>query len=163
LKAFETYSFDYLLKPVEKERLELTISKLEKQKTTPKLNDLLVNLETFLPKDEITTMPVKIGDGIKLVKLDEVLYFEASDKFADFYDQSGKRLCTDYSLKELEVKLPSYFIRVSKSIIINKNKVVELKKYFRGKYIIIFDDLLQTKITTGATYLKNVTEIINCF
>jgi two-component system, LytTR family, response regulator len=157
IKAFETNSIDYLLKPVEKERLAKTISKISKhliQKMT--LKDIADNIEKQIPKPEITSIPYKTGDKIILIKLEEITYFEANDKYVNFYNQSGKSFLTDYSLKYFESILPKNFIRVSKSIIINKDYLKELNRMFKGKFLILLNDVNQTKIETGGFYTENI-------
>lgn len=80
----------------------------------------------------------------------------SNGKIKAVYDNSGNSFLTDLSLKELEHKLSANFIRVSKSIIINKDYVKEIHKYFRGKIIFILDDLKKTKITSGSYYGEQI-------
>jgi len=164
LKAFETHSIDYLLKPVEKERLNLTIEKLEKldiQKNEHKIKKLLQSLDNYNQENEVTSIPFKIGDRVVLVKLENVTYFEAKDKYVNYYDVHGKEYLTEQTLKTLEKKLPDYFIRVSKSLITNKNKILEYQKYFKGKYILIVDDVKRTKLLTGGKYSPIIKNMFN--
>ena len=63
---------------------------------------------------------------------------------------------SDQSLRCLEEKLPDYFIRVSKSIILNKNYVIEVHKYVRGKVVFVMEDLKRSKIISGASYSENI-------
>lgn len=160
LQAFETHSIDYLLKPVEPERLLLTIEKLEKTNHQHQnLQSFLQTIEQYLPKKEVTSIPFKVGDRVILVKLENILYFEAKNKYVNYFDVQGKSYLTEQSLVALEEKLPPYFTRISKSIIVNKNKVLEYQKYFKGKFVIILDDAHRTQLISGEKYTERIRRI----
>jgi two-component system LytT family response regulator len=93
-----------------------------------------------------------VGDKTVMVKLEHVVFFQAEDKYIKFYNAEGKKFMTDQSLKTLEEKLPLNFVRVSKSVILNRNFVNEVHRYFRGKVIFVMFDINKTKITSGSTY-----------
>ena len=157
LQAFESFSVDYLLKPVEKERIESTISKLEHLHGGSQLSDIVDSLESINPvKKYPTAIPHKIGDRIVLVKISDITYFEADKKYTDFYDVKLKKYVTEQTLQNLEKVLPPEFLRVSKSVIVNFNFVKELHKYFRGKYILMLDDINRSKIVSGASYRESI-------
>lgn len=160
VRAFETHSIDYLLKPVEPERLLLTIEKLEKTNfQNQNLQTLLQNIEHYLPKKEVTSIPCKIGDRVILVKLENVLYFEAKNKYVNYFDVQGKSYLTEQSLSALEEKLPAYFTRISKSVIVNQNRVLEYRKYFKGRFVLILDDVRRTQLISGEKYAPRIREI----
>jgi two-component system, LytTR family, response regulator len=155
LKAFEAYSIDYLIKPVDEVRLRLTIEKIQKiagQYDHPSLQTVIDAIRKMEPKPVPTSIPHKLGDKTILVKLENVAFFEAEDKYVNFYNAEGTRFISDQSLKTLSEKLPENFVRVSKSVIINKLFVNEVHRYFRGKVIFVMDDVKKTKITSGSTY-----------
>jgi two-component system, LytTR family, response regulator len=161
LQAFESFSIDYLLKPVEKKRLVTTISKLEHLHKNQNLAELI---KTFvLPNKK--TYPISIahksGDKIILVKLSEITYFKADNNYVNFYNTESKEYLTEQSLQYLEETLPPEFMRISKSAIINCTFVKELHKYFRGKFIINISDLNRTKIETGANYREKIMNKFN--
>lgn len=162
IKAFETQSVDYLLKPVELSRLIKTIGKLYRLSEHASLiSQMKSELQNAVSSAKSTIIPVKIGDRIILITLDHVTYFEASDKSVHFYDVKGKQYLSDHSLQSLESKLPDYFIRVSRSVIVNKNYISECRRHFKGNYILVLNDAKSSKIQTGNTYseqLKNILE-----
>jgi DNA-binding LytR/AlgR family response regulator len=166
LKAFETNTIDYLLKPIEKERLKAAIEKLERFSNTQSKEQIaqLVNyVKNMQPASEVTSIPVKIKDRIILVRLSEVTYFEAKDKYVSIFTTDNKEYVTDVSLKSLEEKLPCNFIRVHRAYIINKNHVLELQKFFQGKLIITLNDKNSTKITCSSMYSTQVMGSLDVF
>lgn len=152
LEAFNTYSVDYLLKPVESDRLQLTIQKIEKISNGNNEN-LYENIKQINFKTPvITTIAHKLGNKIIPVKLEEIVYFFANEKYVNFYNQNGETFITDQTLLLLSQKLQTDFLRVSKSLLINRNYVKEMHKYFKGKYVFIMNDKAQTKLVSGGMY-----------
>lgn len=159
INAFAENSIDYLLKPVEEERLEKSIQKLLSLGKAQKAIDLKSIQEAFnqlQPKKDITALPIKIGHKIILIRLAETAYFKSSDGYISLYTTAGKEYITDLSLQELEEKLPDNFIRVQKSYIVNKNNIKEIQRYFNNRLILFLDDINNTKITTGTNYITQI-------
>jgi two-component system, LytTR family, response regulator len=162
LQAFDSYCIDYLVKPLSKERFAKTVEKLIQFNG----NDNEINLQKLIQqfpninkKTEATTLPVKVGDKVIFVRLDEVSYFKADEKYVSIITKHSKSYILDTSLKQLEEKLPASFIRVHKSYIINKNLVKEIRKHFNNRFIFILDDYDQSKITSGRSYYQAVREL----
>ncbi|POY39188.1 DNA-binding response regulator [Solitalea longa] len=163
IKAFEENSIDYLLKPVEAERVELTVAKLQKvnihsANTNPaKLLDLFEKLQT---KKELKALPVKIGDRFLLVKTSEISHIEADDKYVSLKTLKGDSYLTDYTLSSLESKLPESFLRVHRGCIINAENMKEVRKGFNGALIAIMNDINGSKISTSRSYTDNLKRIL---
>jgi two-component system LytT family response regulator len=164
IRAFEENSIDYLLKPVEKERLQLTVEKLKKLKVDNKAIDynqqLFQAIEQLKPRKELISIPVKMGDRILLIRLEEIVYFEAEDKYVYLHTLEDKKYLIDNSLSSLEEKLPVGFIRTSRSVIINQHYVKEIQKYFSGRYVLLMNNKAQSKITTGLSYADKVRALL---
>ena len=162
IKAFEQNSIDYLLKPIEKERLEVTVQKLKRLKNTGQNNDttkLLEWIEKIKPQKEITSIPVKIGDKILLIKLSDIIYLEAKEKYVFINDTEGKEHLIDFTLSELNAKLPKQFMQVHRAYIINKEKIKEIKKYGDGKYVMVMNNKTNSQIISGSSYTQEVKSI----
>lgn len=164
LKAFESHSVDYLIKPIDEILLNRTIEKLQKisgNLGNISLQSVIDSIRKIEPKPQPTTISHKHGDKTILVKLEKVVFFEAEDKYVNFYDVEGSKFMTDMSLKTLSEKLPDYFVRVSKSSMINKQFTSEVHRYFRGRFILVMDDSKKTKITSGSSYAETIKNIFN--
>lgn len=164
IRAFEENSIDYLLKPIETERLEKTVEKLRKLKSNSgdnsMNNSLLQLIEQFKPKRDIHSISVKSGEKILFIPLTEISFFEAEDKYVFLNTTDGKQYLTNYTIASLEEKLPENFIRVSRSSIINSLLIKELQKYFSGKYLVIMRDTKASKIETGLAYGENLKKLM---
>jgi len=162
LQAFDSNCIDYLVKPLTKERFAKTVEKLMQFNG----NDTEINLQKLIhqfsngnKKTEATTLPVKLGDRVIFVRLDEVSYFKADEKYVSIITKHSKSYMLDTSLKQLEEKLPASFIRVHKTFLINKNLIKEIRKHFNNRFILILDDYDQSRITSGRSYYQVVREL----
>lgn len=158
LKAFETNSIDYLVKPVRLERLQKSINKLKQfNKTIPDQNilGLLKELSTKSQKHAMTSITVKKDDKLVFIKLEEVSHFSAEERYVAVHAKEGKFL-TEEPLSQLEQKLPANFLRVQRATIINKDYVSEVQKYFNSRYVINLMNKKKTKIISGRNYNKMI-------
>lgn len=162
LKAFEENSVDYLLKPIESERLDKAIEKLQRLskdsdiKLQPQLHKLIEALNT---RKEFKSFPVKIGDKIIFIKPEDISYLEAKDKYVFIVTDENKEYLTDFSLSSLEDKLPRNFVRVHRAHIINTDKIKEIHKGFNSCFSIIMKDSAKSRIQTGRSYNDQVKAI----
>ncbi len=165
IRAFEENSIDYLLKPIEAERLAKTVEKLQKFKSQPVPenpfnHNLMALLETLKPKRDMHAISVKVGDRILFVPLVEIAFFEAEDKYVFLHTLGGKKHLANYTITALEEKLPASFVRVSRSSIVNSLEIKELQKEFNGNFSIRLKDVKQTSVRTGSAYAEQVRGLI---
>lgn len=153
LKAFETNSIDYLIKPIKESRLQKTILKIEQLKANFSKERVLNAIEIIETKSKktISSVTVKKENKILFVKPEDISHFEATEKYVTLYTNKGNELI-EQSLTQLEEKLPDYFLRVHRSFLINTNYVKDFQKYFNNRYIISLHNPKKTVITSGRTY-----------
>lgn len=155
IKAFETFSIDYLLKPIKEERLNQSIAKLRQFGRLDKSVDLAGLQEIirqFQTPQKATALPIKTGDRINLIRFENISYLEASDKYVFIFTIDGQKHLTDQSLTALEEKLPPEFFRIQKSYIINKERIKEMHRHFNSRYLFVMDDKTGSRLTSGRTY-----------
>jgi len=153
VKAFEEESIDYLLKPIETERLEKAVNKLKKLELNSNYTIPLELLMSQLKiKKDIKTLTVKIGDKILLVKLQDLAFIEAEDKYVFLHTVDGNKNLTDFTISALEEKLPEQFIKINRGTIINTDLIKEIRKGFNGTFYFIMNDIRQTKLTSSRSH-----------
>jgi two-component system LytT family response regulator len=155
IKAFETFSIDYLLKPIKEERLQQSIDKLKqfgKADSPINITGLQQIIQQFKTPQKSTALPIKTGDRIILLRYENIAYLEAQDKYVLVFTNDGQKHLTDHSLTALSEKLPSQFHRIHKSYIINKDRIKEMHRHFNSRYLFIMEDKSGTRITSGRTY-----------
>ncbi len=129
LQAFEVNALDYLLKPIEPERLAEAVTRIAKQ-NTPKQK----STEKLLETDRVF---VKDGDRCWFVPLEKVALFESEGNYTRLYFENEKPLVCR-SLAYLEERLePKIFFRASRKHIINLKWVVNLESSHNGGMIVM--------------------------
>lgn len=163
VKAFEEESVDYLLKPIEDERLAKAVNRLQTQQQEP---DYTIPLDLLMRqlkiKKEVKTLTVKIGDRILLVKIQDLVYIDAEEKYVFLNTIDGKRSLTDFTITALAEKLPDQFVRINRSTIINSDLIKEIKRGFNGAFFFIMNDAESTKLNSSRSFgpaLKDVFDI----
>jgi two-component system, LytTR family, response regulator len=162
IKAFDALSVDYLLKPLKDDRIARALGKLQYFGAGCGPRAVWNNFESlskgFSPQ-RANTLSVKKGSKFTLVQLSDIVYFEASDKYTFVHTTTGQKLFCDHMLSVLEEKLPDDFIRVQKSYIVNKQKVVEIHKYSNNRYTLVLNNRDFTRIVTGPSYLQVIKQV----
>ena len=149
IKAFEEGSIDYLLKPIEIERLDKTIKKLRQTNLTfapVQVDELIRQMQA---KKAIKTLTVKLGDKILLIKLTDIVFVQAEDKYVFLHTADGKKHLTDFTLSALEEKLPEEFLRIHRSEIINTEYIKEIRKGFNGALVFVLNNSDETRLTSS--------------
>jgi len=164
LQAFETNSIDYIVKPVKPERLGITLDKIKNLNRNNDYSQILKWVEETIAlrkKETVTSFPVKVGDKVIFIKTDDIAYFEANEKYVELNNRQGKKHLLDQSLNYLEGKLPGNFLRVHRAIIINTLLIKEIRRYMGSKYSIILNDMLQSRVISGRSYVEKIKELLD--
>ncbi len=160
LQAFETNSIDYLVKPVRPDRLQKALDKLQNITKASSNNDLQALIaqmkQMHQPKEEATTLPVRKNQSILFIKICDIMYFKACDKYVELYTRKGEMYLTDNSLAHLEDKLPTYFKRIHRAHIINSSEILEIKKYLGGRYIFVLNDVSKSEVSSSRSFNQEI-------
>lgn len=162
VKAFEEDTVDYLLKPVEPERLAATMEKIrrrlpssENEPALPqdfdweKLRELVNRSDAYIQR-----LQIKIGDRIVFLNLDEVIRFQSEDKYTTVYAIDG-RYVIDTPIIELEKKLdPRNFVKVHRSHIVAIDYIAECRKTEQGKMVMVLKDKNMTQLQVSRSVIK---------
>lgn len=157
LKAFETNAIDYLLKPVEPERLQKSIAKL-KNITLSQKSDFNGHIEALLSQLTPKTLrQITVQDGSKVlfIPIEEIIYFKASHKYVEVHTQSNMYLITK-TLNELEEKLESNFTRIHRSTLVQQQYIKEVIKHEDGNHSIRLNDKQGTELSLSRSARKKL-------
>lgn len=124
IKAFEVNALDYILKPIQPERLKEAISKV-----TIQVNENVIEGDKLGPNNLVF---VKDGEKCWFVKLENVPMFESEGNYVRVYFDNHKPLILK-SLNNLANKLDeNVFFRANRKFIINLNWVDSIESWFNG-------------------------------
>lgn len=133
--AFEAGALDYLLKPLDPQRLALALERVRQRLhlTPPSLEPLLLQLaQRAMPRPHLRWIKAAVGDTVQLITVDDVVYFQADSKYTRVVATGGEALIRK-PLQELLQELdPSVFWQVHRSIIVNVSAIRTVHRSFRG-------------------------------
>jgi len=120
IEAFKTNGIDYLMKPVEEERLKQAIEKTKMFSSSLALEKFLAISNSVTNKIYKSRFMVKVGDKIKSIPIEEILAFYSLEKATYIHTVSDRDYCVDYSIDQLETLLdPCVCFRISRKYIIS--------------------------------------------
>lgn len=151
LEAFEASAVDYVLKPLDPARLAKVVTKLQalasSATTSSSQLDALRALSAFdsvPPGASLEWLHVSTGQQVRLTHVDDVLFFESDTKYTRVVAGEVDGLIRT-SLKELIDQLPSSFVQVHRSAVVNRHFVRAVHRV---------DDTVELEIKGNNTRLK---------
>jgi len=145
IEAFELGVLDFVPKPFTEERLQLAWQRFSGEKARA--------------KPDLKTLPVKAGNRVKLLKLENIIYFEAQKKFTDIHLNDGATYAQEKSLTSLERLLPDGFKRIHRSYIANLDYAESLVSHRGSRYSLALKE--GHSLPVGRTYIKGLKEIFS--
>ena len=120
LEAFKTNGIDYLLKPIEEERLKQAIAKAEHFSPGLMLEKILSISNPGSEKAYKSRFMVKVGDKIKSIPVEEIRIFYSQEKASFIRTSDGHNYCIDYALDQLEPMLdPEVYFRINRGYLVH--------------------------------------------
>lgn len=160
LQAFETHAVDYLLKPVEKQRLIEALTATTKlsraqQKNLSASSDLKhQNTATNEPRQHICA---RVRGNLVLVPIEDVYYFHADQKYISVCHKNGELLIED-TLLHLEQEFSQNFLRIHRNALVCTNKISGIGKNEHANFITFKD--IPKQLEVSRRHLPSVRKII---
>lgn len=164
LEAFGANSLDYLLKPVERAKLDRALDKIDRMRggaeSRPEIRDLLERLNAIAApqRDYPTRVASRVGERVEFVELSRVTHFFAAEKLT--YAATGaKNFVVDHTIQELEEKLdPRRFIRIHRATLLNLDYLNDLHTWFAGRLMARLKDEKKTELAVSRDRVKALKE-----
>lgn len=158
VEAFDRRAADYLLKPVADDRLLRTIARLkpmlERAKIPANVAELVAQLTGVLPmrqRAHLRWIRAAIGESVRQIPVDEVLYLQAQDKYVSVYTKEGESLIRT-PLSELSEQLdPNDFWQIHRSTIVNIHRVSATQRDVMGRTTVKLKDS-KTELPVSRAY-----------
>ncbi len=164
VRAFEENALDYLLKPVEADRLASALGRI-RERINPHFQfspEQVASLTRALsPNTEATSIPVKVGERFVFIPLDSITHFQARDKYVYLHTSEGKEYLTSHTLVSLTDKLPVHFIQVHRAYIVNRHAIREVQSFFNNRYVLLLGEQKRVRITTGPFYARAIQDVLS--
>lgn len=164
VRAFEVNAVDYLLKPIDKSRLEKAVQRARKQlESEVSSNQKIISLLNMIasPSPKRSKLLVKEKNRNILVDSEEVIFAYVSDGIISVTtkDVAGE---TNYrTLEDLQADLDQEtFWRVNRSYLVNINKISEVIPWFNRTLQLKMGDRKQTEISVSRSHSKRLKEYL---
>lgn len=139
IQAFEVNSIDYLLKPVQEERLRAALSKYSTLKDRQQKDraGLFEEFKIALSKanrEYKSRFLCKVGNKIKSIPTDKIRYFYSKNKMTFIVDESQSRFPVNNTLDEIDNLIdPQNFFRINRQFVVHYSAISEIHPYFKGR------------------------------
>lgn len=134
IEAFNTNGIDYLLKPVEEERLLKAIEKVKQFSPMPALEKLFEMVAQKQEKQYKSRFLVKIGDRIKSIPIEEIDAFYSYEKATYLHTKGKRSYCIDFALDHLEeIVDPEKFFRINRKYLVSLNACASITAWSNSR------------------------------
>ncbi|MCX7951988.1 MAG: LytTR family DNA-binding domain-containing protein [Clostridiales bacterium] len=164
LNAFDYNALDYVLKPIDEQRFDITINRIEerllsRQNRASNFDEKTIEktIKNVLKQREIK-IPCEQNEKIILVDLDDVFYFSIEED-KTIVKTNNNKLETKFTLNELEEM--TNFLRTHRSFLVNSSKVKEIHPWFNGTYKLIMKDSDKSEVPVSRSKGKLIKEFYN--
>jgi DNA-binding LytR/AlgR family response regulator len=149
VEAFERAAIDYLLKPTEKERLQLTVDRLKERLAAPKeasasVNDSVTALLSQIAEKVAAPKPkylqwiqASIGQDLRMIPVEEILFFRSDEKYTCVQTEKFEALIRK-PVRDLADELdPSLFWQIHRATLVNVNAIEGVTRDIRGRHLVM--------------------------
>ena len=164
IEAFEIQAFDYILKPLDEARIEITINRLKEKyinnnQYQNEMVDKVSQIINSLNKVDINLKRIPCVENgiIKLIDVNTIYYCYIEDE-KTYVKTHDKSYSTNYILSKIETRTD--FFRVHRSYLVNIDKIRELYSWFHGTYKLVINDIEKTEIPVSRNNVHKLKELL---
>ena len=147
IEAFKTSGIDYLLKPIEEERLKQAIEKVRHFSPGYLVEKILSIANPTSEKNYKSRFMVKVGDKIKSIPAEDVLVFYSQEKATFIYSTDKRTYNIDYTLDQLEPLVnPAVFFRINRKYIVSIDTCTNILAWTNSRLRLKFEGIADQNI-----------------
>ncbi len=152
VRAFEANAADYLLKPFDRDRLRQALQRgRERAKRKAQSHSMAEVLNLLSRLKRSSKLPrrfaIRLGERILVVKPDEIDWIQGAGNYSELHVGGAVHLLRG-TLSELEQQLsPNTFIRISRSLIVNVDRIQEIQAKSHGDCVVVLRDGIKLSAT----------------
>ena len=163
LKAFEVHAVDFLLKPFDRERFQTALKRAKErlaQKGPGELDQRIAALLAEIKPEAkaLERLAVKTSGRVIFVRTSDIDWIEAADNYVNLHVGNESHLHRETLTALAERLPPKKFMRISRSTIVNVDRIKELQPLFHGEYAVILRN--GTTLTLSRSYRDALDELI---
>ena len=163
VEAFRWEALDYLLKPVDKERLGVTLGRVRKaiQERSQGIAGELPQSAPGRPSQQRTKLLVRSSNRNFIIDSQDLIYATIDDGVISMVTTTVEGESNYRTIEELQSNLdPDMFWRVHRSYLVNINRIKEVIPWFKSSYQLKMDDKRQTEIPVSRVQTKRLRALL---
>jgi two-component system response regulator LytT len=160
VEAFRLYALDYVLKPFDEKRIDITVNRLidkwrQKSMEDVRVPEMIEEIMSRIDKEKkiVKKMPCEKNGKIFLVNIKEIYFCFTKDE-KTYVKTSRGVYVIGYSLYQIEEK--TSFFRTHRSYLVNMDNIKEMYSWFNGTYKLIMDDDENSEIPISRNNVKKL-------
>ena len=160
--AFKFEATDYLLKPIDKDRLKTTIERVRRA-VHDRADSSAPTPEPASPRppNQRTKLLIKSGNRNLIVDANDMIYATIQDGLITIVARGIRGHSNYRTIEELQSNLdPDVFWRVHRSYLVNINRIREVIPWFKSSYQLRMDDKGQTEIPVSRVQTKRLRSLL---
>jgi two-component system, LytTR family, response regulator len=163
LRAFDAHAMDYLLKPFKPERFKQAVQRAREHLADKHAGNAARGLLELLAERPaaspcLSRLAVKTTDRVIFVSVEDIETIEAAGKYAVVHVGKDNHILRE-TMSNLEAKLPpDRFLRISRSVIVNIDRIQEFQPMFKGESVIVLKNGKRFPTTRGAREIQEKME-----
>jgi two-component system response regulator LytT len=161
IQAFRWEALDYLLKPIEKDRLALAIERARKAVTDKAKTAPQAEIAPLKPAPQRTKLLVKNNNRNFIVDAQDVVYATIDDGLITVVATNVEGESNYRTIEELQSNLdPATFWRVHRSFLVNIHRIKEVIPWFKSSFQLRMDDKKQTEVPVSRVQTKRLRALL---
>ncbi|WP_426111181.1 LytR/AlgR family response regulator transcription factor [Massilia sp. PWRC2] len=146
VEAFERGAVDYVLKPPEQERLQVTVERLKERLGQPKalVNDSVTQMLSQLAEKMAAPKPAylqwiqaSIGQDLRMIPVEDILFFRSDEKYTCVQTDKFEALIRK-PVRDLAEELdPALFWQIHRATLVNVNAIEGVTRDLRGRHLVM--------------------------
>ena len=163
VRAFDAYAIDYVLKPVDPDRLRRAVQRVREAVARraggvdERLRSLLDGVKSG--RRYLQRMAVRVGPRIAFVDVENIDWIGAEGNYARLHVGNDSHLVRE-TMSSLEDRLdPERFLRIHRSTIVNIDRIKELEPLYQGDYLVILRN--GTRLPSSRAYRERLRDFID--
>ncbi|MGH9962810.1 MAG: LytR/AlgR family response regulator transcription factor [Pyrinomonadaceae bacterium] len=162
VRAFEVHALDYLLKPFDQERFDISWQRARAQILRDRDGGtdqrILKLLEEMKGNKYLERLVIKTSGRMYFLETSEIDWIEAEGNYVSVHSAKKSHLLRE-TISSLESQLdPKKFLRIHRSSIVRIDRIQELQPWFHGEYRIILQN--GTQLTLSRNYRDKLQEAL---
>jgi two-component system, LytTR family, response regulator len=161
VEAFRLEALDYVLKPIEKERLAETIARAQERIPDGELARTAGAAAPGKPASLRSKLLIRSGVRTFMIDASDLIYATIDNGVITLVSNQVEGLCSYKTLEELQADLdPNVFWRAHRSYVVNIHRIREVVPWFKSSYQIRVDDKKGTEIPVSRVQTRRLRELL---